>query len=45
VLQRWKGGRLKVVGSLLPVETQAAQLRHFLPLVEKVITQTQQRVW
>jgi len=27
------------------VEKQAAQLRHFLPLVEKVISQTKQRVW
>lgn len=45
VLQRWKTGRLQVVGSLLQVEMQAAQLRHFMPLVQKVITQTQERVW
>jgi transposase, IS5 family len=45
VLERWKSGRLKVLGSRLRVETQAAQLRHFLPWVEKVITQTKQRVW
>ena len=45
VLQRWEKGKLPVVGSLLQVETQAGQLRHFLPLVEKVITQTKQRVW
>ena len=45
VLERWKRGRLKVVGNRLQAETQAAQLRHFLPLVEKVITQTQERVW
>ncbi|HEX4542465.1 MAG TPA: ISNCY family transposase [Candidatus Acidoferrum sp.] len=45
VLQRWAKGRLKVVGHLLKVEMQTAQLRHFLPLVEKVITQTKQRVW
>jgi IS5 family transposase len=45
VLLRWKTGRLKVVGNLLQVEVQAAQLRHFLPLLEKVITQTKERVW
>ena len=45
VLQRWGKGRLKVVGKLLRVEAQIGQLRHFLPLVEKVMTQTQQRVW
>jgi transposase, IS5 family len=45
VVQRWKKGRLKVVGKLLRVEAQIGQLRHFLPLVEKVITQTKERVW
>ena len=45
VLQRWQKGKLPVAGSLLQVETQAGQLRHFLPLVEKVITQTKERVW
>jgi transposase, IS5 family len=44
VVQRWGKGRLKVVGKLLRVETQIGQLRHFLPLVEKVITQTKKRV-
>jgi transposase, IS5 family len=44
VVQRWTKGRLEVVGKLLRVETQIGQLRHFLPLVEKVITQTKQRV-
>jgi transposase, IS5 family len=43
--ERWKSGKLKVVGNLLKVETQAAQLRHFLPLVEKVMAQTKERVW
>jgi IS5 family transposase len=32
------------VGQRLRVEAQIGQLRHFLPLVEKVITQTKQRV-
>ena len=45
VVQRWRKGRLKVVGKLLRVEAQIGQLRHFLPLVEKVIKQTKERVW
>jgi IS5 family transposase len=44
-LQRWKSGKLKVVGNLLQVEIQAARLRHFVPLVEKVMAQTKERVW
>src|SRR5438445_13768169 len=44
-MPRWAKGRLKVVGKLLRVEAQIGQLRHFLPLVEKVITQTKERVW
>jgi IS5 family transposase len=44
-LQRWESGRLPVVGSLLRMDAEAAQLRHFLPLVAKVIEQTQERVW
>jgi len=43
VMQRWGKGKLKVVGKLLRVETQIGQLRHFVPLIEKVINQTQQR--
>jgi IS5 family transposase len=45
VVQRWSKGRLKVVGKVLRVEAQIGQLRHFLPLVEKVMTQTKERVW
>jgi transposase, IS5 family len=44
VVQRWGKGRLKVVGKILRVGTQISQLRHFLPLVENVIRQTQERV-
>jgi IS5 family transposase len=44
-LQRWKKGKLKVVGNLLHVEIQATQMQHFVPLVEKVINQTKERVW
>ena len=44
VVQRWEKGRLKVVGTVLGVATQMGQLRHFLPLVENVIRQTQERV-
>ena len=45
VVERWKKGKLPVTGSLRKVEVQANQLRHFLPLVEKVIAQTKERVW
>jgi len=38
-------GRLKVVGKLLRVRSTDRPMRHFLPLVEKVITQTKERVW
>ena len=34
-----------MIGTNTRVETQIGQLRHFLPLVEKVITQTKKRVW
>jgi IS5 family transposase len=44
-LQQWENRKLKVVGNLLQVEIQATQLRRFVPLVAKVITQTQERVW
>src|SRR3989441_11458569 len=45
VIQRWAKKRLKVVGQRLRVEVRIGQLRHFLPLVEQVITQTKERVW
>jgi IS5 family transposase len=45
VFGRWEKGKLRVIGSLLQVEGQASQLRHFLPLVQKVIAQTKERVW
>ena len=41
VVQRWGKGRLKVVGTVLGVATQIGQLRHFLPLVENVISANQ----
>jgi transposase, IS5 family len=44
VVQRWRKGRLKVVGTVLGVATRIGQLRHFLPLVENVIRQTKERV-
>ena len=44
VLQRFKEGRLPVVGSQLAVFAQLSQLEHFLPLTEKVIRQTKDRV-
>jgi IS5 family transposase len=45
VIQRWQKGKLPVVGSLVSVETHIARLRHFVPLVAKVIQQTKQRVF
>ena len=45
VVERLKERKLPVMGSLLRVEAQASRLRHFLPLVEKVIAQTRERVW
>jgi transposase, IS5 family len=45
IVERWQKGKLPVIGSLRTVEVQARQLRHFLPLVEKVIVQTKERVW
>jgi IS5 family transposase len=44
VVQRWGKGRLKVVSKVRQVEMQIGQLRHFLPLVEQVITQAKKRV-
>jgi transposase, IS5 family len=45
VMTRWEQGKLKVVGQALQVEMQMGQLRHFLPLVEKVMQQTKERLW
>jgi transposase, IS5 family len=45
MVERWKAGRLQVVGRRQQVESQVRQLRHFLPWIEKGITQTKQRVW
>ena len=44
-LQRWESGGLRVVGHLVRMEAQASQLRHFLPLVQKVMAQTEERVF
>lgn len=44
VIQRWEKGKLRVTGRWLSVEAQVGQIKHFLPLVEKVIKQTQERV-
>jgi len=42
---KYEVGQLPVVGSLLGVEGQVGRLRRFLPLVEKVMAQTKERVW
>lgn len=44
VVQRVASRRLRVVGDPLQVDAQAGLLRHYLPLVEKVIEQTEARV-
>jgi len=44
VIQRWQKGKLPVVGSWVSVETHIARLRHFGPLVAKVIQPTKRRV-
>src|SRR5207248_2225582 len=44
VVEKWSRGKLKVMGKLLQVEAQVGQLRHFLPLVEKVVAQAKARV-
>jgi IS5 family transposase len=45
VLEKWQKGKLKVVGNLVAVAAQIGQLRQFVPLVEKVMSQTKERVW
>ena len=45
VVERWKRGKLAVIGRRFQVEVQAGQLRHFLPLVQKVMAQTKERLW
>jgi IS5 family transposase len=44
VLERFNKGRLAVVGSKLAVFRHMANLEHFLPLAQKVIRQTKERV-
>lgn len=44
-LRRWESGGLQVVGNRVRMEAQVSQLRHFLPLVQKVIAQTGERVF
>ncbi len=40
-----QAGRLPIVGSVVSVMMREEQLRHFVPLVEKVVVQTQERVF
>jgi IS5 family transposase len=44
-LKDWEAGGMKVVGKVLQAEVQISQLRHYLPLVKKVIAQTRERLW
>ncbi|HVT37905.1 MAG TPA: ISNCY family transposase, partial [Gemmatimonadaceae bacterium] len=45
VLRRLAARRAKVVGDGLRVDAYAGELRHYVPLVEQVIAQTNARVW
>jgi len=45
VIEALQAGRLPIVGSLVSVMVREAQLRHFIPLVAKVVVQTQERVF
>jgi len=45
VLEDLQQGRLPVIGNLVSVLIQDAQLRQFVPLVQKVIAQTKERVF
>ena len=45
VVVRVASRRLRVVGDGVQVDAQAGLLRHYLPMVEQVIAQTQARVW
>jgi len=45
VMERWEKGKLRVTGSLPSVAIQVGQIKHFLPLVQKVMAQTQERVF
>ncbi len=45
VLRDLQAGRLVVSGSLASVLAQDARLRHFVPLVQRVIAQTKERVF
>jgi IS5 family transposase len=40
-----RAGRLAVAGSLVSVRGREVELRHFIPLVENVVAQTQKRVY
>jgi len=44
VVTRVAAGRLKVIGNRLRVDAYVGEVRHYLPLVEQVITQTTARV-
>ena len=45
VMEDLQAGRLPIVGSLASVMMREEQLRHFIPLVERVVAQTQERVF
>lgn len=44
-VERWQNRKLPIIGNLIAVEMQASELRKILPLVNKVIAQTKERLW
>jgi len=45
VMEDLQAGRLPIVGSVVSVMMREEQLRHFVPLLEKVVVQTKERVF
>lgn len=45
VLRDLREGRLPILGSMIRILVQESQLKHLLPLVQRVIVQTKERVW
>lgn len=45
VIEKVKKGKLPVIGSLLQVAVRTSEMQQFLPLIEKVMAQTKERLW
>jgi transposase, IS5 family len=44
-VERWQDRKLPIIGNLIAVEMQTSELRKILPLVNKVMAQTKERLW